>query len=46
LLSQTAVHLTLRFHHDTAERTPILVPGPIALGAGRHCGFGLMAAAK
>lgn len=32
---KTAVHLRLVFDHD--------VPGPITLGAGRHCGFGLMA---
>ncbi len=38
LLSQTAVHLTLRFSDG------IKVPGPLAVGAGRHCGFGLMAA--
>lgn len=37
LLTQTAVHLTLRFNDDLA------VPGPLAIGAGRHCGFGLMA---
>jgi CRISPR-associated protein Csb2 len=37
LLSQTAVHLTLRFHGE------MKIPGPIAVGAGRHCGFGLMA---
>lgn len=36
LLDLTGVHLTLTFEHD--------VPGPITLGAGRHCGFGLMAA--
>lgn len=33
---QTAVHLRLTFEQP--------MPGPIALGAGRHCGFGLMAA--
>jgi len=38
LLTQTAVHLTLRFN-DGLE-----VPGPMVVGAGRHCGFGLMAA--
>jgi CRISPR-associated protein Csb2 len=38
LLSQTAVHLTIRFNED------LKVPGPLAIGAGRHCGFGLMAA--
>jgi CRISPR-associated protein Csb2 len=36
LLNQTAVHLTLRFESE--------VPGPLLIGAGRHCGFGLMAA--
>lgn len=35
LLDQTAVHLRLTFEHE--------VPGPITLGAGRHCGFGVMA---
>jgi len=35
LLSQTAVHLTVRFQQR--------VPGPLTIGAGRHCGFGLMA---
>jgi CRISPR-associated protein Csb2 len=38
LLVQTAVHVQLHFDHP--------VPGPITLGAGRHCGFGLMAAVK
>ena len=33
---KTAVHLRLCFKHE--------IPGPLALGAGRHCGFGLMAA--
>jgi CRISPR-associated protein Csb2 len=37
LLSQTAVHLKLRFRDDVS------VPGPLVIGAGRHCGFGLMA---
>lgn len=37
LLSQTAVHLTIRFANG------VRVPGPLAIGAGRHCGFGLMA---
>lgn len=36
LLNQTAVHLRLTFEHE--------VPGPIIVGAGRHCGFGLFAA--
>ncbi len=30
----TAIHVRLVFDHP--------VPGPITLGAGRHCGFGLM----
>jgi len=33
----TAVHLTLRFKDD------LRVPGPLVIGAGRHCGLGLMA---
>lgn len=33
----TAVHLTITFTDKTN------VPGPLAIGAGRHCGFGLMA---
>jgi CRISPR-associated protein Csb2 len=37
LNSLTAVHLTLRFKND------LHVPGPLVIGAGRHCGFGLMA---
>ncbi len=37
LLTQTAVHLTLRF------KDGLKVPGPIAIGAGRHCGFGIFA---
>lgn len=53
LLDQTAVHLVLRFGHREDPNDPEsrwlpaerLVPGPITLGAGRHCGFGLMAAA-
>jgi CRISPR-associated protein Csb2 len=36
LLHQTAVHVQLGFDHP--------VPGPLTIGAGRHCGFGLMAA--
>jgi len=35
LPTQTAVHLVLRFEQE--------VPGLIAVGAGRHCGFGLLA---
>lgn len=38
LLVQTAVHVQLHFDHP--------VPGPMTLGAGRHCGFGLMTAAN
>lgn len=37
LQNLTSVHLVLKFSHP--------VPGPLAIGAGRHCGFGLMAAA-
>ena len=37
LNSLTAVHLSLRFKEG------VRVPGPLAIGAGRHCGFGLMA---
>jgi CRISPR-associated protein Csb2 len=50
LLDQTAVHLVLRFGRreepDNPESPwiPHSVPGPITIGAGRHCGFGLMAA--
>lgn len=40
LLEQSAVHLTMRFTNSIA------VPGPLTIGAGRHCGFGLMAAVK
>ncbi len=40
LLTQTAVHLTLRFKNNAK------VPGPLAIGAGRHCGLGLFAAAE
>jgi CRISPR-associated protein Csb2 len=37
LLTQTAVHLKLRFNNG------IEMPGPVAIGAGRHCGFGIFA---
>jgi CRISPR-associated protein Csb2 len=37
LLTQTAVHLKLRFGDD------IELPGPLAIGAGRHCGLGIFA---
>lgn len=46
LNGQTAVHLTLRFHDGSTEKKPVAVPGPIAIGAGRHCGLGLFAAAE
>lgn len=36
LIDLTTVHLQLTFEHP--------VPGPLVIGAGRHCGFGLMAA--
>jgi CRISPR-associated protein Csb2 len=38
LLDQTAVHLKLWF------KDGIRVPGPLTIGAGRHCGLGLFAA--
>ncbi|MGH8208002.1 MAG: type I-G CRISPR-associated protein Csb2, partial [Steroidobacteraceae bacterium] len=37
LLNQTAVHLTLRLNANAR------IQGPITIGSGRHCGFGLMA---
>jgi CRISPR-associated protein Csb2 len=37
LQTQTAVHLTLQFSND------VKVPGPLAVGAGRHCGLGILA---
>jgi len=37
LRTQTAVHLMLRFNDD------VNVPGPLAVGAGRHCGLGVLA---
>lgn len=54
LLDQTAVHLSLRFGHrestkDTNSRwipAESPVSGPLILGAGRHCGFGLLAASE
>lgn len=50
LLDKTAVHLTLRFgrREDPNDlQSPwipaqVPIPGPIAIGAGRHCGFGLL----
>lgn len=35
LLELSAADLRLTFEHP--------VPGPLTIGAGRHCGFGLMA---
>jgi hypothetical protein len=43
LLSRSAVHLTLRFHDSTKGKSPVDVPGPIAIGDGRHCGLGALA---
>ena len=37
LATQTAVHLSIHFKDD------LQLPGPLAIGAGRHCGLGLMA---
>lgn len=37
LRSKTWVHLTLNFNDE------LKAPGPLVIGAGRHCGFGLMA---
>lgn len=38
LQNLSAVHLTITFKDE------LQVPGPLIIGAGRHCGFGLMAA--
>ncbi len=37
LQSRSVIHLTLTFNDE------LKVPGPLVIGAGRHCGFGLMA---
>jgi CRISPR-associated protein Csb2 len=37
LQRRSAIHLTLTFKGE------LKVPGPLVIGAGRHCGFGLMA---
>jgi len=37
LLNQTAVHVRIQF------ASGLKVPGPLLVGSGRHCGFGLMA---
>jgi hypothetical protein len=49
---QTAVHLTIRFGtrevtNDTNRKwipAVVPIPGPLVIGAGRHCGFGVLAA--
>lgn len=54
LLNQTAVHLTIRFgrREDPNNADSLWIPadppmpGPIAIGAGRHCGFGVMATSE
>lgn len=54
LINQTAVHLTLRFGRREDPSNPdsrwipaeAPMPGPLTLGAGRHCGFGLMASVE
>ena len=46
LRTQTAVHLMLQFHDGTMEETPVSVPGPLIVGAGRHCGLGLFIAER
>lgn len=40
LLHQTAIHLKITFKNG------VIVPGPLTIGAGRHCGFGLMASIR
>jgi len=40
LLNHTAVHLKLAFNNG------VKIPGPLSIGSGRHCGFGLMAAVE
>jgi len=37
----TAVHVRVTFRH--ADGSPVLVSGPLTVGAGRHCGLGLLA---
>jgi CRISPR-associated protein Csb2 len=50
LVGRTAVHLVIRFgrredpNDEQSRWIPVEVPGPLTIGAGRHCGFGLMAA--
>ncbi len=51
LMHQTAVHLKIHFGQrenlsDPSSRwipASVPIPGPIAIGAGRHCGWGVMA---
>lgn len=40
LLNQTAIHLKLTFQDQ------VIIPGPLTIGAGRHCGLGVMAAVQ
>ncbi len=50
LQGRSAVHVRLRFGRRTVHGdmdgawTPIDVSGPLTIGGGRHCGFGLLAA--
>jgi CRISPR-associated protein Csb2 len=54
LKGNSAVHLRIRFGHREVSSDPksawipaiVPVAGPLMLGAGRHCGFGLLAAAE
>ena len=43
LKDRTALHVKLAFHDGSSYKRPVKVPGPITLGAGRHCGLGLFA---
>jgi CRISPR-associated protein Csb2 len=52
LQGRSAVHVRLRFGRRAVEQdkdspwTPIEVSGPLMIGAGRHCGFGLLTIAE
>ena len=52
LAGNRAVHLRIRFGRRQvfgnleSAWLPAVVTGPLVLGAGRHCGFGLLAAAR
>jgi CRISPR-associated protein Csb2 len=52
LQGRSAVHVRLRFGRRAVEQdadspwTPIEVSGPLTIGAGRHCGFGLLTTAE